>query len=66
MHRLLENFSENRSGLPDLFLVHSGTPLFSEIKAEREKVAEHQVQWMQYLKGQVGIAVEICRVVSLA
>lgn len=63
MHRLLENFSENRKGLPDLFLSKGGVPLFVEVKSEKENLAEHQKQWLLYLKNQVGTSVEICRVI---
>ncbi len=65
MRKLLENYSENRRGLPDLFLVdHSGKPKFVEVKSEKEKVADHQVGWLKFLQNQVGISVEICRVIS--
>jgi len=63
IRRLLVNFSDNRSGLPDLFLARDGKPLFSEVKSERERVASHQIDWMLYLKNNVGVAVEICRVI---
>jgi len=63
MYRLLMNFNENRSGLPDLFLNCDGKPLFSEVKSERERVAENQIVWMLYLRKKVGVAVEICRVI---
>ena len=63
MRRLLVNFSDNRSGLPDLFLARNGKPLFSEVKSERERVANHQTDWMLYLRDKVGVAVEICRVI---
>lgn len=63
MHRLLENFSENRKGLPDLFLSKGDVPLFVEVKSEKENLAEHQKQWLLFLKNQVRISVEICRVV---
>lgn len=63
MHRLLENFSENRSGLPDLFLARDRKPLFSEVKSERERITEHQIDWMLYLRGKVGVPAEICRVI---
>ena len=63
MHRLLANFSENRSGLPDLFLAGDRKPLFCEVKSERERVADHQIDWMLYLRDEVGAPVEICRVI---
>ena len=64
MRRLLENFGEHRSGLPDLFMAQEGRPLFAEVKSEREHVADHQFAWMNYLRTEVGAPVEICRVVA--
>jgi len=64
MRRLLANFSNNRSGLPDLFMVCDEAALFAEIKSEKERVASRQFDWMLYLKNEVGVAVEICRVVE--
>lgn len=66
MRRLLENFNEYRKGLPDLLLIDSGGKAkFVEIKAEKEKVADHQYAWLAYLQGQVQVPVEICRVIAL-
>lgn len=65
MRRLLENFNENRRGLPDLFIADSsGIPKFVEVKAEKELIAEAQIRWLMFLKNQVGITVEICRIIS--
>lgn len=64
MHRLVENFRDNRSGLPDLFLARNGEPLFAEVKSEREQVPQHQIDWMLYLRNSVGVDVEICRVIA--
>ena len=66
MRRLLENFTDNRKGLPDLFLVsQNGEPIFVEVKGEKEKIADHQITWHHFLKDQVHIPVEICRVKNL-
>ena len=62
MTRMIENFNNNRKGLPDLFLVCNGKPRFSEVKAENEKVADHQYNWMNFLITNVRVHVEICRV----
>lgn len=62
MDRLLQNFNENRRGLPDLFLVKGGEPLFAEVKAEKEKVDPAQQAWHDYLADEVNTRVEICRV----
>ena len=65
MKRLLENFNDHRRGLPDLFLADSsGIPKFVEVKAEKEKIADHQISWMKFLQDQVEISVEICRVIA--
>lgn len=66
MLRLLENFTDNRKGLPDLFLIsQNGEPLFAEVKGEKEKIADHQIAWHHFLKDQVHIPVEICRVINV-
>jgi tetratricopeptide (TPR) repeat protein len=65
LKRLLENFNDNRKGLPDLFLVDAnGKALFVEVKGEREKVADHQVKWHHFLRNQVQVPSEICRVIN--
>lgn len=66
MRRLLENFNDNRKGLPDLFLVDpAGKALFVEVKGEKEKVADHQMTWHHFLKNQVQVPTEICRVINV-
>lgn len=66
MKRLLVNFTENRRGLPDLFLIsQSREPLFVEVKGEKEKIADHQTAWHHFLRDQVHIPVEVCRVVNI-
>jgi hypothetical protein len=62
MTRMIEDFKKNRKGFPDLFLVCNGKPQFAEVKAEDEKVADHQYEWMHSLIENVGVHVEICRV----
>ena len=64
MQHLLEDFSERRSGLPDLFLAKDGSPMFVEVKSENEKVATHQFEWLFFLRDVVGVPVEICRITS--
>lgn len=67
MRRLLENFTDNRKGLPDLFLIsQNGEPLFVEVKGEKEKIADHQIAWHHFLRDQVHIPVEICRVINIS
>lgn len=64
MLRLLKNFNEYRRGLPDLFLMRDKELLFVEVKAENEKVADHQYDWLEFLKNIEGLSTEICRVRS--
>jgi len=64
MKRLISDFNEYRRGLPDLFLAKDNTPLFVEVKSENEKVASHQYDWLKFLKENIGIKTEICRVIS--
>jgi len=62
MNRLLQDFNNDRRGLPDLFLVKDDEPLFVEVKAEREKVDTAQEAWHKYLTEEARVGVEICRV----
>lgn len=62
--RLLEDYNNTRRGLPDLFLVSTTSTVFAEVKSEKEKIADHQFEWLQFLKTQIGCNVEICRVAS--
>jgi hypothetical protein len=64
MERLLSNFNDNRKGLPDLFLAKNDSVIFVEVKEEKEKVADHQYNWHKYIKGSLGVNVEICRVID--
>lgn len=65
LYRLLEDFNHNRSGMPDLFLSGNSGSMFVEVKSEREKIADKQIEWLKYLKNSVGVGVEICRVVNI-
>jgi hypothetical protein len=62
MTRLLRDFSKNRNGLPDLFVVKDNKPLFVEVKAERERVQTAQQAWHEYLVAEARVSVEVCRV----
>ena len=64
MNRLLVDFSNNRRGLPDLFLSCRGEPIFSEIKSQHESVRDEQLAWLKFLREQLNLTVEICRVRS--
>lgn len=65
MRRLLEDFNNRRSGLPDLFLWRGDTPLFVEVKATNERLSDGQIAWMSFLAGEVQVPVELCRVTEL-
>lgn len=65
LYRLLKNFNQNRSGLPDLFIAQNDSPIFVEVKSEKEKIADNQINWMKFLKDEVKVEVEICRVVNV-
>ncbi len=64
MDRLLQDFNRNRRGFPDLFLVHESSPLFVEVKRKGEKISQPQHDWHKFLVDDVGINVEICRVID--
>ena len=64
MERLISDYNNYRSGLPDLFLFKEGKPLFIEVKSKHEKIAEHQTAWHKYLSEVVGVEVVICRVID--
>jgi hypothetical protein len=66
LDRLLSNIGRNRSGLPDLFMASADGPLFAEVKSEKERVADHQLEWLFYLRDEVGVPVELCRVINVA
>lgn len=66
LHRLLSDIGRNRSGLPDLFVASADGPLFVEVKSEKERVADRQLEWLLYLRDEVGVPVELCRVVNVA
>lgn len=46
---LLEDFTENRKGLPDLVGVFEGTATFVEVKSERDHLSRHQLEWLRFL-----------------
>jgi len=64
VERLFHDFSENRKGFPDLFLVKDNQPQFAEVKRKGEQISPHQTEWHMYLYKEVGIPVEICRVID--
>ena len=58
MDRLLHDFNNNRSGMPDLFFF-APTPVFVEVKSESDSLRENQVEWQQFLSQSVGAPVEL-------
>ncbi len=60
--RLYDDFNLNRSGLPDLFMVKNETPIFVEVKRKGERIAPHQIDWLDYLQNTVGVEAKVCRV----
>jgi len=62
MNRLYDDFNLNRSGLPDLFMVKNETPIFVEVKRKGERIAPHQIDWLDYLQNTVGVEAKVCRV----
>jgi len=62
LKRLYIDFNNNRSGLPDLFLIKDDVPSFVEVKREKERIAQNQLNWLEYLHNTVGVKVRICRV----
>lgn len=59
LERILQDISENRSGLPDL-LIYNDTDLFmTEVKSEKDRLSEGQEYWIDFLKS-VGVKVELC------
>jgi VRR-NUC domain len=47
--RILRNYGQARSGLPDLFLWKPGSCAFVEVKGPRDKLASHQVELLTFL-----------------
>jgi len=45
LERLISNFAENRSGLPDLIVYNNNELFFSEVKSERDRVSDKQMSW---------------------
>ena len=60
LHRLLQDFSSNRSGLPDLIVVRPDGLGFAEVKSENDKVSPGQRQWQEFLASTLGLRVDLC------
>lgn len=59
LERLISNFSENRSGLPDLIIYNNNELFFSEVKSERDRVSDKQMSWHLFLAKKMGIKVDL-------
>ena len=62
MDRILSDFFEYRSGLPDLTLVKGNEIKFAEVKSPKEKVMDHQIYWHRFLRSECNLEVDIIRV----
>lgn len=60
LERLISNFNDNRTGLPDLIVYNNSEFFFSEVKSEKDKISEKQSDWHSFLSETLGIKVEIC------
>ena len=47
--RLITNFINKRSGLPDLIVFNDDQLFFSEVKSEKDKISDNQREWHQFL-----------------
>lgn len=60
LERLIDNFSDNRAGLPDLIVYRDDDFFFAEVKSERDKVSEKQKEWHSFLSEELGLNIELC------
>ncbi|MBI5458832.1 VRR-NUC domain-containing protein [Methanobacterium sp.] len=59
LERLISNFAENRSGLPDLIVYNDNELFFSEVKSERDRVSDKQRLWHLFLAEEMQIKVDL-------
>jgi len=59
LESLISNFSENRRGLPDLIVFNNYGLFFSEVKSEKDRVSEKQMEWHKFLSEKMKLRVEI-------
>lgn len=60
LERLIENFTENRTGLPDLIVYNDTEFFFAEAKSENDKISEKQKEWHSFLSESLELQVNIC------
>jgi hypothetical protein len=61
--RLMMDFAENRSGLPDLLLWNPTENFFAEVKGGAERLSQGQWDWIEYLR-RLGCLVIVVRVLD--
>lgn len=49
LERILKNFNENRSGIPDLIIYKENDFKFVEVKSERDRISSNQRVWAEFL-----------------
>jgi hypothetical protein len=49
LERILKNFCENRSGMPDIIIYKHNNFRFVEVKSERDKISNNQNIWAEFL-----------------
>lgn len=59
LERLISNFNDNRTGLPDLIVYNDNEFFFSEVKSEKDRISEKQSDWHSFLSETLGLKVEI-------
>ena len=57
--RLLKDFINNRSGLPDLIVSKQDEVFFSEVKSEKDKLSDKQIDWHSFLSDTLDFNVDI-------
>ena len=61
MRKYAENPNNNRSGLPDLIIYNNKEYKLVEVKRQKEKIRDSQIEWLLHLK-QNSLPAEIIRV----
>lgn len=59
LERLISNFNDNRSGLPDLLVYNDKKLLFVEVKSEKDRITEKQKEWHDFLSSTLELNIEL-------
>lgn len=59
LERLITNFNNNRSGLPDLIVYNDNELFFAEVKSDNDRVSENQRGWHSFLSDELNLKVEL-------